>query len=56
MNLQREELIGLLIITAVGVGLSLVGKLSQNEVQLLTWSYAAFAGSKGLSGMLPDRK
>lgn len=54
--LAREELFGLIVALTFGVLLSLLGKLGNNEVNLITICFGAFAGSKGLSGLLPGNK
>lgn len=56
MTWQTEEVIGLIILLAVVVGLSLAGKLTHDSVDALKWVGAAFFASKGAANFLPERK
>lgn len=54
--LEKEELIGLLLILIIMVGLELAGHLTHEAVSVLQWVGGAFMSSKGLQGLLPERK
>lgn len=56
MNWDREELIGLCVLLAVIVGLSLAGKLTSQAVDGVKFVGGAFMGSKGIQGLLPANK
>jgi NhaP-type Na+/H+ or K+/H+ antiporter len=56
MDLPKEEAVVLFIMTAIGVWLSWENKLTQNEVSLLTYCFAAWCGSQGLKNFGPGNK
>lgn len=53
--LEKEELLALLLLLIVVIGLDLSGHLTDQAVSAIEWIGAAFMGSKGIQGLLPNK-